>query len=593
MPIDRIKRNRFYEAPYTFSHDSQDHHDDFVDYFLPQDRIQNAHLRQWGIAGGLTVTGAVGAAELAIEPGAAIDAAGRLIALADDGTGDIGANPPGAQHEEVPTPVALPLAGHGGQRYYVTIAYSEILRIDEGSGGRLEVVPWVRLQPVSGPGAYVDDGASVILAIVDVAANDTLGQLLASDHPTLPHGRRLADKPAGAFNVRRPVVSANTAEEEDSGSLLGREGGGLRLTVPGSGDVVAVERDNGNSFARFETRANTVTMRDSSGRDALNFAAGTARLDIGANGNGGDLRVLDSSGRRVFDFQSSTAWLRVGTDGNEGDIAVHDAEDRRVFHVNGSGANVTIGAQGSAGDIAVQDSQNREAFRVNGAAASVRVGAEGNEGDIAVYDGRNRRVFFVDGATAWLQIGTQGNEGDIAVHDGSDRRVFHFNSDTAWLELGAEGNEGDVAVLDGGGTRTIHLNGGGGEVFARELWADGRLIDANPVRQGWWGGMFVSGGTTTREVDLGTPRDFITYVVPVFVDPFINFDRDNFLAAEVYSIDGNRLPTWIHGGDHLGGDGATSNYHAPAQFGHGQRVVYRLRCPADCGAAAVAILFWA
>lgn len=77
-------------------------------YQLDRRRRHNRLLHVWGIAEGLTLTAANGATGVTVQPGTAIDGAGREIVLANVSS-------------------AVDLSGHAGKVVYVTIAYGEEL----------------------------------------------------------------------------------------------------------------------------------------------------------------------------------------------------------------------------------------------------------------------------------------------------------------------------------------------------------------------------------------------------------------------------------------------------------------------------------
>ena len=137
MSYEKVKRNRYYDPQVEFPHVSRNHAEDMEEFHLPWHRMHNAHLHDWGIAGGLEVTGTIFGNEVVIQAGVVIDGSGRLTPLSALGHGDIGANPPGGQNQEVPVPVHLPLGSQPGKTVYVTIQFSEIMRPAEGSGGRM------------------------------------------------------------------------------------------------------------------------------------------------------------------------------------------------------------------------------------------------------------------------------------------------------------------------------------------------------------------------------------------------------------------------------------------------------------------------
>ncbi len=587
MPIPKIKRNRYYEAPFSFEFTSQNLYQDQIDYYLPIDRVQSASLRDWGIGHGLTVSGAPGDSSVIVAAGAAIDIEGRAVFLADSGTADIGVNPPGAQHDEIPVPAVVPLAGQAGIAVYVTISFSEITRFDEGSGGRTEIVPWIRLQPVTGTGAYVDDGASVVLAIAVINSGGLLTSLAAYD-PSLPHRRKLAGKPAGSVRIKRAELSGTDVADQDSGYITGRDSGGLTFSVPQASDVVSITRYGNSIFSRMEMRAENVVMQDSGARDVFDFDSSSSRLNVGATGNGGDFRVTDSSGRQVLNFTSSGSILNVGANGNAGDIRMYDHAGRNSVKITASSGAMYLGANGNEGDLIIYDNNGRDVIKADGKYAYIRVGHEGNEGDLIVNDAEGRDVFYMNGHNALLKVGHSGNEGDIRVADNAGQFVFDFDGKYAVLRVGANGNEGDIIVRDAANAERIHLNGENGRITA-----NGHRVDGNPARRVKARHLFNNGGTTSATVDLGSDRAFFAFVSIVMLDSLTDFDRDNGVAADIFRVDGVIQPSWIWDGDHFGGEGANSNVKRQYLRGTGREIVFRLRnVHTDLSCAAIGVVFY-
>jgi hypothetical protein len=269
MPYEPLKRNRYFDPPTEFDHTSRNHAEDMAEFHAPLARMHHANLHDWGIARGLEVSGTIGGTDVIIEPGVAIDINGQLIALATGGLGDIGANPPGGLHTEVSVPVRLGFGSYVGQALYVTIQFAEILRLAEGSGGRFEQVPWIRFQPVSGGGAYVDNGISIILAIVVIDAGGKLAELKVRD-ASLPYRRRLIGEAVEELRFRRSSKVGNRVEEATAAKIAPSEVGGLQIAVPNAGDSIVLGQEGGGNFSTFQVRANTVNFNGNLGIGTIN-----------------------------------------------------------------------------------------------------------------------------------------------------------------------------------------------------------------------------------------------------------------------------------------------------------------------------------
>jgi hypothetical protein len=99
---------------------------------------------------------------------------------------------------------------------------------------------------------------------------------------------------------------------------------------------------------------------DGNGREVFQFDAGFAVLDLGAQGNEGDLRIRGDDGEFKFHF-----------DGGRQLFFVRDAAGREVMHFDGSHSLLRVGAQGNEGDIQVLDDSGVVSIHLNGSAGDI------------------------------------------------------------------------------------------------------------------------------------------------------------------------------------------------------------------------------
>jgi hypothetical protein len=78
-------------------------------------------------------------------------------------------------------------------------------------------------------------------------------------------------------------------------------------------------------------------------------------------------------------------------------------------------------------------------------------------------------------------------------------------------------------------------------------------------------------------IDLGFVRPFLAWITVTMVDSLNNYDRDNVVAADIFTVDGVRTPTRAVGGDHFGASGAIENLFAGAVTGRGRNILFFLR----------------
>ncbi|NTU80294.1 MAG: hypothetical protein HGA45_13115 [Chloroflexales bacterium] len=246
MSFEQLKRNRYYEPGlgHAYEHTSLSHYEDLEEYHRPLARMQHAHLHGTGVARGLAVRATAGSTVLTVEAGLAIDRHGRLIVLATNGKGDIGADPPNGESDPRDVPVTLATAGLPAGSYVLSIRHYETLDLNEGAGGRFQEIPWLRLEPVAGDNAYVDAGSAVVLALVEVDAAGKLAALGAGAPPQ-PH-RRLVGLEPGALSFGRTRVGAEGLSDsagprievqDDGGLSIGGQGGAALRLNPAGGRV--------------------------------------------------------------------------------------------------------------------------------------------------------------------------------------------------------------------------------------------------------------------------------------------------------------------------------------------------------------------
>jgi hypothetical protein len=103
-----------------------------------------------------------------------------------------------------------------------------------------------------------------------------------------------------------------------------------------------------------------LTVVDGNGREVLQFDAGFAALDLGAEGNEGDLRIRGNDGAFKFHF-----------DGGRMLFYVRDAEGRDVLQFHAPNGQLRVGSQGNAGDVFVFDSGGATSIHLNGNAGDI------------------------------------------------------------------------------------------------------------------------------------------------------------------------------------------------------------------------------
>lgn len=84
-------------------------------------------------------------------------------------------------------------------------------------------------------------------------------------------------------------------------------------------------------------------------------------------------------------------------------------------------------------------------------------------------------------------------------------------------------------------------------------------------------------GNASVTIDLGRARSFLALARITMIDSLSDFDRDNAVVADIFTIDGALLPARVSGGDHWGPPGSGNNVFPGAFVGFGRRINIWLR----------------
>lgn len=100
-----------------------------------------------------------------------------------------------------------------------------------------------------------------------------------------------------------------------------------------------------------------------------------------------------------------------------------------------------------------------------------------------------------------------------------------------------------------------------------------------------------AGSSDSVTIDLGSRRPFLAWITINMVDPTIDFDRDNAIAADIFLVDGSLTASRVSGGAHFGPSGSGSNVFQGAVFAVGRRITFYLRIfGPDVAAAGEAVV---
>jgi hypothetical protein len=124
----------------------------------------------------------------------------------------------------------------------------------------------------------------------------------------------------------------------------------------------------------------TVEIVDSQGRQVFKFDSSFAVLDLGALGNEGDLRlrgddgnnkihldggrqlvsVTDVQGRETFRLDANFAVLDLGAQGNEGDLRIRGDDGQFKIHLDGATGDIKLSGADCAEDFEVEEMEELE-----------------------------------------------------------------------------------------------------------------------------------------------------------------------------------------------------------------------------------------
>ena len=330
MSAELVKRSQYFNPPSTeCPHSSRNHFEDWEEFHLPMARMHHVALHGRGVATGLAVSVQEGGTQIEVGPGVAVDGNGELIALSDAGQADVGIDGPGEADQQIGPPFRLGTAGRENGAHYLCIQFAQALRFAEGSCGKLEQTPWLRLLPAAGDLGPIEAGDALVLAIVEVDAD---GIATVRDRAEgLAHRRQLLGQGTGELRIRRTAAGSEAVADAPAGRIAAGEAGGLRLSVAAAAAAMILDREDGGRFSRLEIQADDVRLGGnlevpgSLGLASWRLRAGGSEadptLELQAPADRGSLKVRDASGTRE---------VMLGVDEGGGVISTMPEHDLRL-----------------------------------------------------------------------------------------------------------------------------------------------------------------------------------------------------------------------------------------------------------------------
>jgi hypothetical protein len=300
---------------------------DLEQYHLPLEQVHGSSLHAWGVASGLRVRFTLGSTSIVVEPGVALDAAGRQISLAagtltEPAYAEVGTtDPPIPPTLEPVTAAGVPLTLTEPPGIYVlTIEWRETLDTaaltnPSGAVWKLDHTPWIRVMSVAG---FVDDGQRVVLAQFDMGPG--VGTGVTSVEHTF---RREVSMPVGAVRLRGPrrgpLEGGHAVDDTDAGEIRARGSpltpSGITVTVPRASDqmeFMARVADSNTTFAKATFAANQIVARRTDGRETVVLDTASGNITAGTSGVDGDVIVMNAAGQNAIEQRGASGdiWFR-------------------------------------------------------------------------------------------------------------------------------------------------------------------------------------------------------------------------------------------------------------------------------------------
>ncbi|MEU6885633.1 hypothetical protein ABZ918_10545 [Streptomyces viridosporus] len=351
---------------------------DTEDYYQRLDAARGAALHTWGVADGLWVSAIPKQPGVTVQPGTALDAAGRTSVLETGGFAVVDPAVDPEQPVNIPTVVIdadglrLDTAGMSAGTYVLTLTWREVL--GETRLIRLHA-PWLRLLPSAD---FQDVGQQVVLAEVSLDAAGSVSGVtsgarrsvgvpverveLRAARVTTGSPTAVGQSPAAELRGRTDggldlVAFAadgtgHTALSADGSSghvgigtsspsaplhiATGAEGGhGLKVTSPTGGSGIELARDEeGPAYGMFAGDDSAWHLRNEDEESDLVTVSSEGEMDVGTL-NVDDLNV--GSANVKSDLKVGSAFAVMGGSGSVG-IAV-SGMPQSALHVNGSGVH--------------------------------------------------------------------------------------------------------------------------------------------------------------------------------------------------------------------------------------------------------------
>ena len=181
----------------------------------------------------------------------------------------------------------------------------------------------------------------------------------------------------------------------------------------------------------------------------------------------GRVDILDSQSRKVFQFDSSFAVLDLGAQGNEGDLRLYGDDGGVKIHLDGGRSLLLVndgtGRQKLSFDarrsLLVLSNNDGQALSFDADFAVLDIGVSGNEGDLRIIGDDGNVMIHLDGGAGDITLAGAGCAEDFEVGDGGAEPGFVMTlDDEGRLEpCAAEYDRRVVGVISGAGGYTAGI----------------------------------------------------------------------------------------------------------------------------------------
>jgi hypothetical protein len=367
---------------------------------------------------------------------------------------------------------------------YVTIQYVEnaVAGDDAMPCGKLELTPWLRLQPVNG---FQDSDELVILAIARIDAAGNLA-LLRAREAGMAQGRQLVDQSVHELQVRMPTEVGGGVADVTTGTLGPSAAGGLRIAVPRAGDRIAFEAANAGNFAVLDVRADRLVLAGdlvTPGRvDGRDVSGDGQKLDshiaiVAGNPHGtsaAQVGALSIQGGTLFGSLNLNSALTKSNAAGQQVVLLTDSSNQGGFFQTNTAAGqpavrLTTSSGSQAGYQALYNAAGQETITLSAFAG----------GFIQTRNAANKPA---------VRLTTGGDAGYLNIYNGAGQEIVRLTdaASAGFLETRTAANAPAIRLTTTGGSQAGYLaafNPSGNETITLSAFSSGFIQTRNAANK--------------------------------------------------------------------------------------------------------------